>query len=304
MSTNGEMNSQKMTGSAQTMLTWVKELQFKEEIPQHYLQSIQGIPFKDPFPYILLVPPLKNQRNKPAERLVILLDDVLYIYEKRGRKIIPDQIKLHPGIDIEMGNALLYSWITFRETKHGIQTHTITIPFNTATARYFDPIIQHIKPISISPDENPNVSQSPHNNLVPANFKYNAFVRECITNDTRIINSLWQPMLQKKILHIFGKTFYQNITLPHYFILTNRELIILWDDENSIENRGVRYGGIRRFIPYPLIFNMSAIKMEKPYCKFIIKLVSGEIIEQILIADLLEDIKQFISDFEASAKIY
>ena len=303
MSTNGEMNAQKMTGSAQTMLTWVKALHSKEEIPQYYFQNIQGISFSESFPYTLFVPPLKNQRNKSAERLLILLDNTLHVYEKRGRKIIPDKITLHPGIDMEMGNALLYSWITFRETEQGTQTHTITIPFNTATARYFEPIIQLVKPITIAPEENSYISQSPHKNLVAADFKFNAFARECVTKNTRVINSLWQPTLQKKILHIFDKTFYQNITLAHYFILTNQELIILWDDENSVENRGVRYGGIRRFIPHPLISNMSAIKLEKPYCKLIIKLVSGEIIEQILISDLLDDIKQFISDFEASAII-
>ena len=303
MSENGEMNAQKMTGSAQTMLTWVKELESKEEIPSHYLQSIQGIPLSDPFPYTLLVPPLKNQRNKPAERLVILIDNVLYVYEKRGRKIIPDQIKLHPGIDLEMGNALLYSWITFRETEQGTQTHTITIPFNTATGRYFDPIIQLIKPISITLEENPETLQNTNKNLVQADFKFNAFARECITKDSRSINSLWQPALQKKILHIFGKTYYQNITLAHYFILTNQELIILWDDENSVENRGVRYGGIRRFIPHTLISNMSVIKMEQNYCKLIIKLVSGEIIEQIFILDFHESVKQFISDFESAATL-
>jgi hypothetical protein len=304
MSVNGEKNAQKMTGSAQTMLTWVKELDSKEDIPQYYLENIQKSLLSDPFPYTLLVPPLKNQRNKPAERLLVLLGSELHVFEKRSRKIIPDKISLNPSVDLEIGNALLYSWVTLRDTKQKTQPHIITIPFNTATGRYFDPIIQLIKPISIAQESSDFEQGSMHQNLKPADFKFNAFARECITKNTRVINSLWQPPLQKKVLKIFGKTFYQNVTMAHYLILTSQELIMLWDDENSVENRGVRYGGIRRFIPHSLISDMNVIKTDNIYCKLNIKMISGETIEQIFLNKISEQLNQFIIDFKNSIMIH
>jgi hypothetical protein len=299
---NTEMNGQKMTGSVQTMLTWVRVLESKEEIPQHYQHNIESFHLLEPFPYTLLVPPLKNQRNKPAERLLVLIQNVLHVFEKRGKKIISDQIALHPALDMEMGNALLYSWITLRETNANNQSHIITIPFNTATARHLNPIIDLIKPVSPTTATQQNHTP-PHQNLVHADFKYNAFARDCISKDSSVINSLWQPTLKKALFQLFSKTFYRNIATAHYSILTQQELILLWDDEYSVENRGVRYGGIRRFIPRELICDISAVKNNGDYCRLLIQLSSNENIEWIFVMDALDKINRFIEDFHSTAII-
>ncbi|MBI9048979.1 MAG: hypothetical protein JEZ00_06160 [Anaerolineaceae bacterium] len=297
MSTNGQKNSQLMTGAAQTMLTWSRVINSIDEMPEIYHANFQEIRKEQiDFPYIVLNPALKNQRNKPTERLLILIDQTLYVLEKRGKKVIQDHMLLHPQIDLEMGNALLYSWMTFRDLTETHETHKITITFNAATVRHLEPILFKVRKITSMLNEKATLPNQQA--VLLADFKFNHFAKESLPANADVRSSLWQPTILKQIFKIFGRVFYQHITLAHNLFLTDQELIIIWDDEQSVENRGVRYGGIRRFIPLSMISSMSVENANQQYCTLVIQLIGTETIEHLFAIVQIDQLHAFVKAYQ------
>jgi hypothetical protein len=249
----------KMTGSVQTMLTWTRVALSADEIPTEYLPYFNKLIINcEPFPYTLIAPPMKNRWYKPVERLITCIGDQLYVLEKQNKKISQQSMLLNPSIDMELGNSLLFSWITLRDLSVGAKTRKIILTFNAATARHYEPLLRKIRP-SIKADSN-DQAQDPSSlqkALVPADFKFNHFAQESILPGEMIYDSLWQPAFKTPSFTLLGKNLFHSKTLAHMTILAKDELILLWDDERGLENRGVRYGGIRRFIPIEHIKHVS-----------------------------------------------
>jgi hypothetical protein len=249
----------KMTGSVQTMLTWTRVALSEDEIPSEYLPYFNKLTFDcEVFPYTLIAPPMKNRWYKPVERLITCIGDQLFVLEKQNKKISQQSMHLNPGIDLELGNSLLFSWITLRDLSTGARTRKIILTFNAATARHYEPLLRKIRP-SIKADstdqaQNPTSLQKA---LVSADFKFNHFAQESILPGEMVRDSLWQPAFKTPSFTLLGKNLFHIKTLAHMTILTQSELILLWDDERGLENRGVRYGGIRRFIPIKHIKHVS-----------------------------------------------
>ena len=270
------MNGPQLTGGKQTMMAWARLIRAREEIPFYFQAEFDQLWRENqPFPYMVLTPVISGIRHKPTEKLLIQVDDVLHILEKRGRRIASDAIDLRNNIDLEMGNALLYSWITLREQNdHNLQ-HAVTITYNAATHRHFVPWIQKIRPASIPVNGEIEEKQL----FSAADFKFNHFTNESLLPGEKPLASLWQPAIKEDLIKIFGKQFQRTITLAHMSLLTRQELILFWDDEQSVENRGVRYGGIRRFIPLPAIRNISQ-QNNNDYGKLKISLKDSSTIER------------------------
>ncbi len=250
-----DLEKPKMTGSVQTMLTWTRVISSIEEVPAEYLFEFNKLLNQcESFPYTLIAPPMKNRWHKAVEKLLTCIGENLYVLEKQNKKIFQECMPLNARLDLEMGNSLLFSWITLRDLSAGAKTRKMILTFNAATARHYEPLLQKIRPLS------PHQSQDQtglRQALVPADFKFNYFAKESLLPDEMVCDSLWQPAFHTAGLTIFGKALFHSTTLAHMTILTKDELILLWDDERCLENRGVRYGGIRRFIPIQHIKNIT-----------------------------------------------
>jgi hypothetical protein len=278
----------RITGAVQTMLTWTKVLSSKEEIPSAYIPLFDGLTAHcRSFPYTLLAPPMKNRWYKPAERLLLCMDEQLIVLQKRNKLIHQQSIPLNPAIDLEMGNSLLFSWITLRDFSQDGITQKITLTFNAATARHYEPLIQKIRPV-LEKDQT-----RPRQTLCNADFKFNHFAKESLLPGVRIIDSIWQPVFFTPVISFLGKPVIQNKRLAHMAILTENELILLWDDERSLENRGVRYGGVRRFIPIPKIKTGSLIEVDHKVCHFQLQLSDDSQIMRTFCIENQETVQSF-----------
>jgi hypothetical protein len=248
----------KLTGSVQTMLTWTRVALSTDEIPSEYLPYFNKLTLDDEtFPYTLIAPPMKNRWYKPVERLITCIGDQLYVMEKQNKKISQQSMCLNPSIDLELGNSLLFSWITLRDLSAGATTRKIILTFNAATARHYEPLLKKIRPsIQVKDHDSTSLQKA----LVPADFKFNHFAQESILPGEKVYDSLWQPAFKTPSFTVLGKNLFHTKTMAHMTILTKNELILLWDDERGLENRGVRYGGIRRFIPIKHIKHVSVNK--------------------------------------------
>lgn len=248
-----------MTGAVQTMLTWTRVALSVDEIPSEYLPYYNKLTIDcDYFPYTLIAPPMKNRWYKPVERLLTCIGDQLFVLEKQNKKISQQSMPLNPDIDLEQGNSLLFSWITLRDLSKGAKTRKIILTYNAATARHYEPLLKIIRPaIQINSANQAQDSTNLQKALVPADFKFNHFAQESILPGEMVCDSLWQPAFHTPSFTIFGKDLFHTKTQAHMTILTQNELILLWDDERGLESRGVRYGGIRRFIPIKHIKHVS-----------------------------------------------
>ena len=89
-------------------------------------------------------------------------------------------------------------------------------------------------------------------------LKFRNYALESLVGGDKIVETLWQPKISKPVLKVGGRVFVQTtLSLAHVAILTDRELIIIQDDERSREIRGVRYGGKRQYIALSHISGVS-----------------------------------------------
>ena len=73
-----------------------------------------------------------------------------------------------------------------------------------------------------------------------------------------MLQFIWQPEIQVPPIFI-SPVFHSRhtITTAHLLILTDKQIIVLREDERSQLNRGIRYGGVRHFIPLRSIRSSS-----------------------------------------------
>ena len=147
--------------------------------------------------------------------------------------------------DLEIGSILLFSWITISGvTKVGI-TSSSTVEFNTATSRYFARFVNKFRPTPVNVDASKqSIERAKFEYLAAKDFKFMNYALQSLVGSEKVLQTLWQPKIKKPIFTLRWHTFYRTSVLAHLAILTDKELIVIQDDERSSENRGgVRYGG-------------------------------------------------------------
>ena len=240
-----------MTGARQTMLTWARAIETFEELPDSFKEACRpilgGI---QPFPYVVFAPAIKTIRFPSTQKVLAELAGTLYIWESVNGQIATVSYPLENICQLEIGGILLNSWMSVS----GLTTEgtflTTPVPFNTATLRHFLPLIQLMRPPLIETDEPAWQAQlSRFDALSTENFKFMSFARESLVRGQLVTHTIWQPAIRQPIISLFGHSFDRIITLSHLAILTDNELILIRDDEESEENRGVRYGGVWYYLP-------------------------------------------------------
>ncbi len=248
-----------LTGARQTMLSWARVIESYDAIPEIYQGSCEML-LRDnqAFPYLVLTPALDGIRRKTTEKLICEVNDSLYVLERVGQRIITTAYPLKTIRDIETGSILLYSWITLSGvTSEGVVASS-TIEFNTATGRHLAPFLNKIRPAFSGADQVAlSAEQAKFDYLALASFKFMNFARESLVCGEQVIHSVWQPEIRKPIATLFGWSFYRTLSTAHLTILTDKEVILIWEDERSTGNRGVRYGGVWRYIPLRHIISVS-----------------------------------------------
>ena len=241
------------------MLSWAKVVESYDAIPEIYQGSCEMLLANSPvFPYLVLAPALDGIRRKTTEKLICEVNDSLYVLERVGQRIVTTAYPLKTIRDVETGSILLYSWITLSGmTSEGVAASS-TIEFNTATSRHLAPFLNKIRPAFGSADQTAlRAEQAKFDYLALPSFKFMSFARESLVCGEQVIHSVWQPEIRKPFATLFGWSFYRTLSTAHLMILTDKEVILIWDDERSTANRGVRYGGVWRYIPLRHIVSVS-----------------------------------------------
>jgi len=262
MASGSDSQLSTLTGARQTMLSWSKVVESYEAVPEAYRSSCK-MTLRDgtPFPYTVFAPAIAGLRHRTTEKLLCEVNDAIYVWERIGNQVVMAAYPLETISDLEMGIILLYSWITISGvTQAGIASSS-TVEFNTATSRHYARFVNKVRPAPDNVDASEqSVERAKFDYLALETFKFRSYALESLVAGEKVLHTLWQPKINKPIIRLGWSTFYRTSALAHLTILTDKELIVIQDDERSRENRGVRYGGKWQYIA---LSHISAVSLRE-----------------------------------------
>ncbi|MCX6066856.1 MAG: hypothetical protein NT121_14045 [Chloroflexi bacterium] len=257
------------------MMSWAKVIDSFENVPEIYKTSYRALLGDSVVvPYTVLAPIQDSPwSGKAKERLLCEINDTFYVLERTGAKIITTAYRYQDIDSLELGNILIYSWFSISGmTNTGIET-ALTVEFNEATLRHFEPFFGKMRPAPADSDlSRLKVEQAKFDHLSTENFKFMNFARASLVPGERVIHSCYQPPKRQNLMTVLGRSFYRNIFLAHLTVLTDQEVILISDNERAIGNKGNRYGGVRRYIPLRRLASVAIEEHSKDLLRFTFQL--------------------------------
>lgn len=285
-----------LTGFAQTRLSWARAIESYDQIPQVYRAAFDALPgAKETFPYIVLTPSFEGFIHRETEKLVCSFQDQVYILEKARGKITTTCFRFQDIHYLEVGSILLHSWIRIRGVTSVGALTSISLKFNTVTDYLMTPIVQKARAAT----KNATVGdlkfeRAKFDYLVDYNFKFMNFAKGSIQPGDQVICTVVQPEIPIPMPAFFAGIFYRIFTPAHIGILTNRELILIRDDEEGVKTRKSRqYGGIWNYIALNKITNVSLTEKNADLLTLSIHLPDNDHIDRIFAASNRREVEAF-----------
>ena len=287
-----------MTGTRQTMMTWAKVVEALDEVPAAFREACHQVVGDRPvFPYVVYAPTLGGTRHRVSDSVLCDVDDTLFIVQRTGRQLTTTGYPWAGIRDLEYGNSLLYSWITvWGQTAQGVSS-TTTVVFNLSTARYFRPLIGKARTAPPPADGPVQLDE-----VAGASFKFVNFARESLRPGEWVREAVWQPAIRQRIAGVLGWSFYRTVSLAHLTVLTDREVILIRDDEESARKGKARYGGVWRYVPLRHVVSTAIGETPEGFLTLSLGLTANGRIERVFAADRRAELEGFQGALEALIK--
>jgi hypothetical protein len=223
-----------------------------DQVPVMYQSAYQALVSRtSSFPYTVLAPPLISSRaQKSTGSLLCEIGDTFFVLERAGSQVVVTAFPYHDIFSLEMGNVLLYSWFSiYGKTTTGSEA-ALTIEFNEATLRHFQPFFNKMRPANTGPDLSAiNAELAKFDCLIEENYKYMNFARGCLVPGEIVAQMIYQPRKRQNVISMFGRVLYQRtVFLAHLTIVTNQEVILIGEADHVTEKNRGKYGGVRRYL--------------------------------------------------------
>jgi len=287
----------KLSASQQTRLTWAKAIESYEKVPEVYKEFFEAqLSNGQAFPYIVLTPAFEILGYKITEKLVCAFEHEIYILERKGNALIAQCYPLADISYVEVSSMLLDSRIKISGvTSQGAATSSI-VRFNSVTDYLFTPILKKIRLATVvSKDGTPGSELDKFDHWVRSNFKFMSFARRSLLGGEKVIHTILQPEIRKRRFAILGTTYYRTIAPTHVCILTDRELIMI--QEELLQDRDDKYGGIWDYIPLNKIATLSASQKDNNLLALSIQLLTNERLEFLFQVSMQAEIDQLLEQF-------
>ncbi len=234
---------------------WPQIIRIKDAIPEEFKSTLNTTTLCDSpvFPYMIYIPDYHWEMSDRGFQfvnsksiLVVLDEDKIHIFEKSESKIISTTLRSNDICYIERGCILLFSWIRICGNNEG---SSASMEFITTAERIFDPIIEKLRSHYDNPiDLSTGVKPKPFDHQKDISIKmwsYAYDVKKSFLPGQDIIDTVYQSRIYK--LNI--KKISNLISYSHFIILTNKELILITEEEE--------YGAFWKYIPLNKIENIS-----------------------------------------------
>lgn len=281
----GRLTTPALTGAQQTMASWAKVIESYSAVPEVYKNAFRKLVGDRPtFPYTVLTPPMAGFLRKTTEKLICEVNDVFYVLERAGRKIIAKAYPLGAMRDVEVGVILLHSWITLSGVTTDGEAASSTFEFSSATGGRLAPFLNKIRSAINGPDDTGlSAERAKFDNLASSSFKFMNYAKSSLMGSAKVLHTVWQPEIRAEGV-LSGWPFYQTVSPAHLTILTDKELILIWDDERVSGNKRARYGGVWRYIPLRSIVSVSLAEQANDLLTFSIELSGNDRLDKVFAA--------------------
>jgi hypothetical protein len=111
-------------------------------------------------------------------------------------------------------------------------------------------------------------------------FKFMNFGRSSLAPGEKVLQMLFQPEIRQPAWKLPGWTFYRTVTTTHLTILTDKELILIREDQRSFAIKGKRYGGIWQYLPLRSLASVSLAETAAGLLILTFAIPSGETFQQ------------------------
>lgn len=242
-----------LTGTRQTMLTWARLIETPAQLPLAYRGMVaRRFGAEAPFPYMVLVPAFTDPALALPEQVMFEQDGVLVILARRGEEVTECAYPLGDLWSVETGSVLLQSWLTLDGRTRDGTWATTTLAFSTASHALLKPFVQRIR--AFGPKASLKASPVPATEF---DAKFIHEVEEALLPDETIIARLWRPNIALPAPLASAWPFYNAERVNHLALLTDRELILMWDKVPEAAGEDEGYGMVRRYIPLKHITEAS-----------------------------------------------
>lgn len=252
-------------------------------------------------PYTVLTPAYQGFIHRSTEKLVCDLGPEIDILEKNGNSFTQQSYPITDITYIEVRTALLDSCIKLAGlTRHGSYKSSILL-FNTVTDYLFKPIVSKIR-LGVGPSGQaaPKTEPKKFDPWAHSHYKFMSYAKRSLLGCERVIQAILQPELRAKKLAVPGWTYYRTIFPAHAAILTDRELILIREDEKPTGKD--RYGGIWDYIPLSKITSLSLAEKGDRQLELSIQLAENARLDMPFAAVAKQEILQLLEQFEVLAK--
>jgi len=235
-----------------TTASWARSVRSWEEIPSIFKEFVCQL---EPFPYIIDSPADNWGKKCTNHKLICMYQEKIIVLELIKNRVTEVCYWFKDIQHIEQGKMLLYSWIGIHGMVGGKLAKSI-VEYNSVVAALFEPIAAMIRQVHLLPNHSSNDQNlSQLNFLKQLNYKFFNYASECILPGEKIMDRVYQCAIYEKRLRVFTRS----ITLAHLTILTDKEIIIIKEEE-IIKVQGkydFKNGGVWAYIPVDKIINMN-----------------------------------------------
>ncbi len=284
------------------MTAWARVLRSYDEIPAEYRGAVRPLVEGRPiFPYLVLAPAQLGTRHKVPEKLLCDVGETLYLVERVGSRFTLTGFPWQTARDIEYGNTLLYAWLTLSGLTTEGEAASATVAFNLANLRYFTPLIKKLRPPPAAGADLDSLraEQAKFDALASASFKFMNFAAESLMPGEKVQQMVWQPEIRQPAVSVLGFTLYRTVSLAHLTLLTDQELILIWDDERCVKKGSTRYGGVWRYIPLCHLVSVALAESADGLLTLSLGLTSGGRVDRVFEADRREELHQLQHTLES-----
>jgi hypothetical protein len=248
----------------QTRTSWAKSVTSYDKVPEafkDFFKTLLGD--TSAWPCTVLTPTYEGFMRRENGRLICSLGDKIYVMDRARNKITCTCYPIEDIGYVEQGVILLYAWVKISGIASDGVPSSSTLEFNAVTDYLLAPIIEKIRSATGGPgDTDRNLELAKFDYLARLNFKFMSYGRHSILPGEKVIHTILQPEMRNKIFTALGWSFSRIISTAHISILTDRELILIRDEEQSQWSRDARYGGTRSYIPLNKITSISLARSE------------------------------------------
>jgi hypothetical protein len=285
----------------QTRLSWAKAVAGPGQVPEAYRSFFLTGPGRaDTFDHIILTPTYEGFLNPVREKLICCSARQICILESRRRTLNCTAFAYQDISRVEMGTYLLNAWITLSGLADNGLPATSTFRFNSVTDYLFTPIVGKARPAT-DPASGADLEaeKAKFDDLIRDNFKFMNYARRTVRPGARVVQFVLQPELRATLLRVFGQTVYRAIAADHILVLTDRELIIIREEERASWERGRPYGGIWTYLKLDKIGSVALTERDDGLLSLSIELPPNGHITSLFSASNKREVEHLVHQIQA-----